>query len=142
MNIISQPPHTPSQEDIDAIHALVSKLEHAQQNELVDEFASLFLPDAVWTTAHGLRLEGAETIREFTAKVLPGAMKNGMATYTAERIFFVTPEVAVVNVLQQPVTLSGEKSTSAPQGRPTQVLFKTSDGWKIAAAQNTQVVSE
>lgn len=141
MKIVSQSPYTPSQEDIDAICAIVDRLEHAQQNELVDEFADLFLPDAVWTTAHGLRLEGAETIREFTRKVLPGAMAHGTATYTPERIFFVTPQVAVVNVLQQPVTLSGEKSTDAPQGRPTQVLLKTNSGWKIAAAQNTQVVA-
>lgn len=142
MKIVSQPSHTPDQKDVDAICALVSKLEHAQQNELVDEFASLFLPEAVWTTAHGLRLEGAEKIREFTSKVLPGAMAHGTATYTPQRIFFVTPEVAVVNILQQPVTLSGEKSSDAPQGRPTQVLFKTNDGWKIAAAQNTQVVAD
>ena len=142
MKIITHQPHAPSQEDVNAIRAVVSKLEHAQQNELVDEFASLFLPEAVWTTAHGLRLEGAEAIREFTNKVLPGAMAHGSATYTPERIFFLTPEVAIVNILQQPVTLAGEKSTDAPQGRPTQVLFKTSDGWKIAAAQNTQVVTE
>ena len=82
MKIVSQPSYTPDQKDVDAICALVSKLEHAQQNELVDEFASLFLPEAVWTTAHGLRLEGAEKIREFTSKVLPGAMAHGTATYT------------------------------------------------------------
>lgn len=142
MNVLSQALFTPTQEDIDAVCAVVAALQHAQQNELVDAFAELFLPEAVWTTAHGLRLEGAQAIREFTAKVLPGAMKNGKATYTPERIFFVTPDVAVVNILQQPVTLAGELSNAAPQGHPTQVLFRTANGWKIAAAQNTQVVAD
>lgn len=141
MKIVSQPSFTPSQNDIDAVCDVVATLQHAQQNELVDEFAGLFLPDAVWTTAHGLRLEGADAIRTFTAKVLPGAMKHGKATYTPERLFFITPDVVAVNVLQQPVTLSGEKSDDAPQGRPLQILVRTNDGWKIAAAQNTQVVT-
>lgn len=141
MKVLSQPPFTPTQDDIDAVRAVVATLQHAQQNELVDEFASLFLPDAVWTTAHGLRLEGADAIRAFTAKVLPGAMKHGKATYTPERLFFITPDVVAVNVLQQPVTLTGEKSDDAPQGRPLQILHRTSNGWKIAAAQNTQVVT-
>lgn len=139
MKVLSQPSFTPTQDDIDAVCALVQNLQHAQQNELVDEFADLFLPNAVWTTAHGLRLEGADAIREFTAKVLPGAMKDGTATYTPERLFFITPDVVAVNVLQQPVTLDGEKSDAAPQGRPLQILHRTTDGWKIAAAQNTQV---
>lgn len=142
MKVLSQSPFTPTQEDIDAVCEVVATLQHAQQNELVDEFANLFLPDAVWTTAHGLRLEGADAIRTFTAKVLPGAMKHGKATYTPERLFFITPDVVAVNILQQPVTLSGEKSDDAPQGRPLQILHRTSDGWKIAAAQNTQVVTD
>jgi len=140
MKVLSQPTFTPTQDDIDAVCAVVAALQHAQQNELVDAFADLFLPNAVWTTAHGLRLEGADAIRAFTSKVLPGAMKHGMATYTPERLFFITPDVVAVNVLQQPVTLSGEISTDAPQGRPLQILHRTADGWKIAAAQNTQVV--
>lgn len=142
MKVLSQAPFTPTQDDIDAVCATITTLQHAQQNELVDEFADLFLPDAVWTTAHGLRLEGADAIRTFTAKVLPGAMKHGKATYTPERLFFITPDVVAVNVLQQPITLSGEKSDTAPQGHPTQILYRTNDGWKIAAAQNTQVVTD
>jgi len=142
MKVLSQPPFTPTKADIDAVYAVVAALQHAQQNELVDEFARLFLPDAVWTTAHGLRLEGADAIHAFTGKVLPGAMKHGMATYTPERLFFITPDVVAVNILQQPVTLTGEISDAAPQGRPMQILYRTQDGWKIAAAQNTQVATD
>ena len=141
MKVLSQPPFTPTQADIDSVCATIKSLEHAQQNELVDEFADLFLPDAVWTTAHGKRLEGASTIREFTAKVLPGSMNAGVASYSPERLFFITPVVVAVNVLQQPLTAAGEKNNSEPQGLPLQILYKTQDGWRIAAAQNTRIVT-
>ena len=36
--------------EIEAIKRVVSVLEHAQQNELPDEFVGLFRQDAIWTT--------------------------------------------------------------------------------------------
>lgn len=140
MNVLSQSSFTPDQTDIDAIQAFVATFEHAQQNELVDTFIDFFLPEAVWTTAHGKRLEGRDAIADFTRKVLPGAMATSKATYSIERIFFVTPEVAVVNIRQQPVDLEGNPLTDTPEGRPVQILYKHDGAWRIAAAQNTQVV--
>lgn len=142
MNILSQAFFTPNQSDVDAIQAFVAAFEHAQQNERVDEFISFFLPEAVWTTAHGKRLEGRDEIAAFTRKVLPGAMATSKAIYRIERIFFVTPEVAVVNIRQQPIDLDGNPLADIPEGRPVQILYKSDGAWKIAAAQNTQVVSE
>ena len=46
--------------EIEAIRQVVATLEHAQQNELPDEFVSLFRPDAIWTTAGGKRLTGRD----------------------------------------------------------------------------------
>ena len=37
---------------------VVSTVQHATQNELVDEFLALFRPDAIWTTGGGKRLLG------------------------------------------------------------------------------------
>jgi hypothetical protein len=39
--------------EIEAIEQVVATLEHAQQNELPDEFVGLFRPDAIWTTGGG-----------------------------------------------------------------------------------------
>lgn len=141
MNITSQLAFRPSQSDIDDVCATIVAFERAQQHEDVDAFMALFLPEAVWTTGHGMRLEGAKVIEDFTRKVLPGAMKESMATYTPERIFFVTPDVAIVNILQQPVTLTGAILPDEPVGVPVQVLYKIDGIWKIAAAQNTQVIT-
>jgi hypothetical protein len=36
--------------EVEAIKRVVNVLEHAQQNELPDEFVGLFRQDAIWTT--------------------------------------------------------------------------------------------
>jgi uncharacterized protein (TIGR02246 family) len=55
--------------DIEAIRQVVARVQHATQNELVDEFLALFRPDAIWTTGGGKRLFGLEEIAEFTRQV-------------------------------------------------------------------------
>ncbi|NUS73169.1 MAG: SgcJ/EcaC family oxidoreductase [Corynebacteriales bacterium] len=128
------------QADIDAIIALVAEVEYAQQNELPEAFMELFwAQEPVWTTAHGMRLSGWETISEFTHKALPGAMKESTASYEVVRIQFIRPDVAAVNVRQRPIDLDGHPLPGAPEGRPLYVLAKQDGEWKIAAAQNTQV---
>jgi hypothetical protein len=47
--------------------------------------------------------------------------------------------VAVVNVLQRPVTHGGEPLDDAPQGSPVYVMSKEGGEWRIAAAQNTHI---
>src|SRR6188472_988275 len=56
--------------DLEAIHQVVSSVQHATQNELVDEFLALFRPDAIWTTGGGKRLLGLEEIAAFTRQAL------------------------------------------------------------------------
>ncbi|MEO3891709.1 SgcJ/EcaC family oxidoreductase [Nonomuraea sp. B5E05] len=127
------------QGDVAAIVALVAAVQEAQQNERVEDFLSLFSKeDPVWTTGHGKRLSGWDTIHDFTARVLPGATKRGTATYTPVRILFIRPDVAAVNVHQVPIDQDG-RATDDPEGRPFYILAKTEGLWKIAAAQNTQV---
>ena len=57
--------------EIEEIKQVVSVLEHAQQNELPDEFVGLFRQDAIWTTGGGKRLIGRDEISAFTHQVLP-----------------------------------------------------------------------
>jgi uncharacterized protein (TIGR02246 family) len=130
------------QTDVDAIVQFVADLQHSQQNELPDAFMDLFSKnDPVWTTGGGTRLSGWNEISEFTHKVLPGAMKESMATYEVARILFIRPDVAAVNVHQRPIHLDGRILEGAPEGRPFYILRKDDGAWKIAAAQNTQVHS-
>ncbi|GHE57513.1 SgcJ/EcaC family oxidoreductase [Streptomyces vinaceus] len=128
--------------EVASIRRLVAEIEHAQQNELVDQFLSLFRPqDPVWTTGHGKRLSGLEEIAAFTGQVLPGATADSTAVYDVERILFLRPDVAVVNVRQQPIGHDGTRIADRPEGRPLYILVKEDGVWRVGAAQNTLAVS-
>ncbi|QIS02506.1 SgcJ/EcaC family oxidoreductase [Nocardia brasiliensis] len=122
--------------ELDAIRAVVATVQHAQQNELVDEFVGLFRTDAIWTTGHGRRLFGRAAIAEFTAEALPGAMQNGTATYEVEHVLFIRPDVAAVKVVQRYLNHDGEITG---QGSPMYVMSKEDGRWLLTANQNTPV---
>ncbi|MEU1674929.1 SgcJ/EcaC family oxidoreductase [Streptomyces roseifaciens] len=127
--------------EVAAIRRLVAEVEHAQQNELVEQFLSVFRrEDPVWTTGHGMRLSGFEEISAFTRKVLPGAMAESTAVYDVERVLFLRPGIAAVNVRQQPVLLDGTRIADRPEGRPFYILVKEDGTWRVGAAQNTVAV--
>ncbi|MBK0376072.1 SgcJ/EcaC family oxidoreductase [Streptomyces sp. CB04723] len=147
------------QEDVDAIVAFVARVEHAQQNALPDAFLDGFREDALWTTAHGKRLTGLPEISAFTRTVLPPQAGSPVtATYTVDLILFIRPDIAAVKIRQRPVSrpdgrfldevFHGSEDPSAlmaahPEaipGTPTYVLAKDGGVWRIAAAQNTQVL--
>lgn len=126
--------------DTTEIEKLVATVQHAQQNELPEEFIGLFREDAIWTTAHGKRLTGRDEIAAFTRQVLPGAMKEATATYEVVHVVFIRPDVAAVKIRQRPVKLDGTPITDQNEGSPLYVLSKEDGEWKIAAGQNTVVL--
>ncbi len=127
--------------EVDAIRNVVATLEHAQQNELPDEFVGLFRHDAIWTTGHGMLLLGRDAISAFTHDVLPGAMTESTATYEVVHVLFIQPDVAAVKVRQRPVTLDGKAIQGQQEGTPLYVMAKEDGHWRIVAAQNTVVLN-
>ena len=123
-----------------AIHDVVALLQHAQQNELTEEFIGLFRHDAIWTTGHGKRLNGRDEIGEFTRRVLPGAMRTSTATYEVVQVLFVRPDVAAVKVRQRPVSSTGEPLSGEQEGSPLYVMAKEHGAWVLVACQNTMVL--
>jgi uncharacterized protein (TIGR02246 family) len=125
--------------DLDAIRKVVQQVEWAQQREDPDAFLRLFTTEAVWVTAFGRRLIGLDEIGEFTRSVLPGSMATSTAHYEVANVVFVRPDVALVQVDQQPITLDGLPLESEDPGRPLYVMVMNEGRWKIAAGQNTKV---
>ncbi|PXX60277.1 uncharacterized protein (TIGR02246 family) [Nocardia tenerifensis] len=126
----------PIDTELDAIRDVVATVQHAQQNELVDEFVALFREDAIWTTGAGRRLFGRAAIAEFTASVLPGAMRDGTATYEVEHVLFIRPDVAAVKVRQRYLDNDGRVTG---EGTPMYVMSKEDGRWVLTANQNTAV---
>lgn len=125
--------------ETEAIRTVVASVQHAQRNELVDEFVALFREDAIWTTGHGRRLYGRAAIAEFTARVLPGATAHGTASYEVEHVLFIRPDVAAVKVRQRYFTPDGALDS---EGSPMYVMSKEDGRWLLTANQNTPVVSD
>src|SRR3954466_13634002 len=86
--------------EIEAIMQVVATAEHATNNELPDEFLSLFRADAIWTTGSGKRLFGRDAIATFTHQVLPGGMQGSTMTFELEHVLFIRPDVAAVKLRQ------------------------------------------
>ncbi|WP_250006821.1 SgcJ/EcaC family oxidoreductase [Actinoplanes sp. M2I2] len=118
--------------DTAAIRQVIAVVEHAQNNELPDEFLSLFRTDAVWTTGGGKRLFGLDAISEFTRQVLPGGMQGSTVTFELEHILFIRDDVAAVKVRQFYQTPDGPDL-----GTPLWVMAKEDGRWLLTACQNT-----
>lgn len=135
-------PTTDFESEISAITQVVATVEHAQRNELVEEFVSLFREDAIWTTGGGKLLIGRDAIAAFTRQVLPGAMKGLVPSYEVVHVLFIRPDVAAVKVRQLYFSPEGELVTELGEGTPMYVMSKEGGQWRLTANQNTAVVAD
>jgi uncharacterized protein (TIGR02246 family) len=133
---------TDFESEISAITQVVATVEHAQRNELVEEFVSLFREDAIWTTGGGKLLIGRDAIAAFTRQVLPGAMKGLVPSYEVVHVLFIRPDVAAVKVRQLYFSPEGELVTELGEGTPMYVMSKEGGQWRLTANQNTAVVAD
>lgn len=120
--------------ELDAIRRVIDTVEHAQNNELPDEFLALFRPDAIWTTGGGKRLYGLDEIAEFTRQVLPGGMRGMSVRFELEHVLFIRPDVAAVKLRQVYTTPDG-----LDVGSPLWIMAKEDGRWRLTACQNIGV---
>lgn len=140
------PAEQTDQADVEAIKQVVATVEHAQRNELPEEFLGLFRADAIWTTGGGKRLFGLDEISAFTRQALPGGMKGKGLSVAMEvaHVLFIRPDVAAVKVRQQYSNLDGSFVNNQDivfnEGTPLFVMAKEDGQWRLVACQNTEVV--
>lgn len=125
---------TTDRAELAAILQVVATVEHAQNNELPDEFLAVFRPDAIWTTGGGKRLYGLAEIAEFTRQVLPGGMQGTTCSFELEHVLFIRPDVAAVKLRQVYQTPEG-----TDVGSPLWVMAKENGRWLLTACQNIGV---
>jgi len=126
--------------DIEAIHQVVSAVQHATQNELVDEFLALFRPDAIWTTGGGKLLLGLDEITAFTRQVLPGGMEGLTMSMEVVHVLFIRAGVAAAKVRQTYTSTDGQASEAEGEFTPLFVMAKEHGRWRLVACQNTGVL--
>ncbi|MBN6038893.1 SgcJ/EcaC family oxidoreductase [Amycolatopsis sp. 195334CR] len=132
---------TKENEEIRAIERVVAAVEHAQANELVDEFVALFRADAIWTTGGGKKLIGRDEIAAFTRQVLPGGMTGLKCTLEVVHVLFIRPDVAAVKVRQLYTSTDGVPREDEGEGTPLFVMSKEEGRWWLTACQNTGVAA-
>jgi uncharacterized protein (TIGR02246 family) len=120
--------------EIEAIMRVISTVEHATNNELPDQFLSVFRADAIWTTGGGKRLFGYDAISTFTHQVLPGGMTDQTMTFELEHLLFIRPDVVAVKLRQVYQTPDGPDV-----GSPLWIMAKEDGQWLLAASQNIGV---
>ena len=128
---------TTTDTELDAILRVVATVEHAQNNELPDEFLRLFRSDAIWTTGGGKRLYGLEEISAFTYEVLPGGMQGLTVSFELEHVLLIRPDVAAVKLRQIYTTPEGQDV-----GSPLWVMAKEDGRWLLTTCQNIGVPDE
>jgi uncharacterized protein (TIGR02246 family) len=119
---------------------VVSTVQHATQNELVDDFLDLFRPDAIWTTGGGKRLIGRDEIATFTRQALPGGMKGLTMSMEVVHVLFIRADVAAVKVRQIYTRSDGQPNEAEGEFTPLFVMAKEDGRWRLVACQNTGVL--
>jgi uncharacterized protein (TIGR02246 family) len=142
--------HQSREAEIEAIEQVVATVQHATQNELIEEFLGLFRPDAIWTTGGGQRLFGHDEIAAFTRQVLPGGMKGLTITMEVTHVLFIRADVAAVKVRQiytsnervkaEALGFAGQPNEAEGEGTPLFVMAKEGGQWLLVACQNTGVL--
>ena len=127
--------------DLEAIHQVVSNVQHSTQNELVDEFLALFRPDAIWTTGGGKRLLGLDEIAAFTRQALPGGMQGLTMSMEVLHVLFIRADVAAVKVRQIYTSSDGQPNEAEGEFTPLFVMAKEDGRWCLVACQNTGVLA-
>lgn len=102
-------------------------------------FATPFAEDADYVIINGNHIKGRTAIEQGHQRIFDTVYKDTTLTLEVKQIRFLRPDVAVVHV-------SGHRKGPAKEvtqgAMITMVMTKEKQGWKIAAFQNTAVVSQ
>lgn len=102
-------------------------------------FATPFAEDADYVVINGSYIKGRAAIEQGHQRIFDTVYKDTTLTLEVKQIRFLRSDIAVVHVSGHREG-PGKESTQAAM--ITMMMTKEKQGWKIAAFQNTAVVSE
>ena len=133
--IYAQNSRTP---DEAAIRENVKQLEDGWNTKSGALFAKPFAEDADYVIINGMYIKGRPVIEKAHQEIFDTIYKETTIKLAVKQVRFLRPDVAVVHV-------AGERTGPAKDVQHkafiTVVMTKESQGWTIAAFQNTGIVS-
>ena len=131
---------TPPAGDEAAISEHVKQMEMGWNKKSGALFAKPFAEDADYVIINGTRIKGRPAIEKGHQQIFDTIYKTTTLSLTVEQVRFLRPDVAVAHVRAHMKTPQGE-GPHEHDAMITLVMTKDHQGWKIAAFQNTQIVS-
>jgi uncharacterized protein (TIGR02246 family) len=127
----------------DADHAAVRDLYH----ELIEgwnegsgaRFAAAFTEDGDLVAFDGTHLRGRSLIAEFQQELFDKWVKGTRLTGTIDHLRFLDANTAIMHATGGTIMRRKTKPARARESIQTLVAVRTSDGWRLAAFQNTRV---
>lgn len=134
-----------SSQDADAIRALEARQESAWNEHNAHAYAQLFTIDADTVNVLGWWWRSRAELEEKLGKGFSFVFARSRLHIDDVAIRFLTAKVAVAHVrwsMTGAVSPDGSGNNVPQKGIQTQTLYKTTDGWLIAAFQNCNAVPE
>jgi uncharacterized protein (TIGR02246 family) len=122
------------------LYQIVEKLQSAWNRSDSVTWAALFADDADFIHILGGDFAGQTAIERGHRVIFDTIYKGSTNKFTVQKIRFVGPDVAVVFLLAElKVTTPGLPPLL--QARPTLIVHRSDDTWKIVAFQNTLITA-
>lgn len=115
-------------EDETAIKDLLARFYKGWNNHEVEKMVSVYADDIDHINAFGRWNKGKQAIREDLTQFHAGPGKNSQKNYTIEKVRFLKPDVAVVQV----------RSISAVGNIGTYVISKEAGKWSVVSFTNVE----
>ena len=103
-------------------------------------FAKPFAEDADYVVINGAYFQGRAAIEKAHQQIFNTIYRNTTVSLAVKQIRFLRPEVAIVHVTGHKDAPENEKGLVI-DALVSMVMTKDKEGWRIAAFQNTQIVS-
>ena len=131
--------------DSAAIESLISSFTQAMNDRDLEGFGAVFSEDVDFTNVFGRTAKGRDAVKQFHAPLFSPTQKPGMPSFAnakltvlANRIRFVRPDVAVVDVKWQ------QTGAIAPNGEPwgtrigliAWIAVREDGNWLVAVMHN------
>ncbi|MEU0934613.1 SgcJ/EcaC family oxidoreductase [Embleya sp. NPDC005971] len=133
--------------DLAAIQLLVADAVRLQND--VDTFIPLHTAHVNIVNFGGRRVSGRDTLTEAMRGAMASPLADVATTAEIQDVHFVRPDVAIVACLKRVFDRredvdredSATPALPASSGQLTYVMVKEDDGWRIASAQTTPILS-